>query len=129
MDHFYRRMGVFQRQTQKKQLQFRHLTPQIQAFILFLPFFLHRSGETLKLQLVIRNLIFEFSLKDYVIVFRNHSSVTTSQDLKKGVDLNLLTRKGDKSKTNFKHSRSLKKRSINFARMVKVDTPSSQIIR
>jgi Fic family protein len=46
---------------------------------------------------------FEFSRKDYMNVFRNLSSSTASRDLKKGVDLNLLTRIGDKNKTIYKH--------------------------
>jgi Fic family protein len=46
---------------------------------------------------------FEFSRKDYMNVFRNLSSSTASRDLKKGVDLNLLTRIGDKNKTLYKH--------------------------
>jgi Fic family protein len=45
---------------------------------------------------------FEFSRKDYMNVFRNLSSSTASRDLKKGVDLNLLIRVGDKNKTRYK---------------------------
>jgi Fic family protein len=41
----------------------------------------------------------EFSRKDYMNVFRNLSSATASRDLKKGVELNLFTRLGDKSRT------------------------------
>jgi len=44
----------------------------------------------------------EFSRKDYMNVFRNLSSATASRDLKKGVDLNLFTRIGDKNKTLYK---------------------------
>jgi len=44
----------------------------------------------------------EFSRKDYMNVFRNLSSATASRDLKKGVELNLLTRIGDKNKTLYK---------------------------
>jgi Fic family protein len=45
---------------------------------------------------------FEFSRKDYMNVFRNLSSATASRDLKKGVDLNLFSRIGDKNKTLYK---------------------------
>jgi Fic family protein len=44
----------------------------------------------------------EFSRKDYMNVFRNLSSSTASRDLKKGVDLKLFTRIGDKNKTFYK---------------------------
>jgi len=44
----------------------------------------------------------EFSRKDYMNVFRNLSSATASRDLKKGVELNLFTRIGDKNKTFYK---------------------------
>ncbi|MCX6243168.1 MAG: Fic family protein [Bacteroidetes bacterium] len=44
----------------------------------------------------------EFSRKDYMNVFRNLSSATASRDLKKGVDINLFTRIGDKNKTLYK---------------------------
>jgi len=45
----------------------------------------------------------EFSRKDYMNVFRNLSSSTASRDLKKGVDLNLFSRIGDKNKTLYRH--------------------------
>ena len=45
----------------------------------------------------------EFSRKDYMNVFRNLSSATASRDLKKGVDLKLFTRVGEKNKTTYKH--------------------------
>ncbi|MCX6246581.1 MAG: Fic family protein [Bacteroidetes bacterium] len=44
----------------------------------------------------------KFSRKDYMNVFRNLSSATASRDLKKGVELNLFTRIGDKNKTRYK---------------------------
>src|SRR5665647_567498 len=44
----------------------------------------------------------EFSRKDYMNVFRNLSSSTASRDLKKGVDLNLFSRIGDKNKTLYR---------------------------
>lgn len=44
----------------------------------------------------------DFSRKDYMKVFRNLSSSTASRDLKKGVDLNLFTRIGDKNKTYYR---------------------------
>jgi Fic family protein len=44
----------------------------------------------------------EFSRKDYMNVFRNLSSATASRDLKKGVELKLFTRMGDKNKTLYK---------------------------
>ena len=43
----------------------------------------------------------EFSRKDYMNVFRNLSSATASRDLKKGMELNLFTRIGDKNKTRY----------------------------
>jgi Fic family protein len=46
----------------------------------------------------------DFTRKDYMNVFRNLSSSTASRDLKKGVDLNLFTRTGDKNKTLYKRS-------------------------
>jgi Fic family protein len=45
----------------------------------------------------------DFSRKDYMKVFRNLSSSTASRDLKKGVELNLFTRIGDKNKTLYRH--------------------------
>jgi Fic family protein len=44
----------------------------------------------------------EFSRKDYMNVFRNLSSSTASRDLKKGLDLNLFSRTGDKNKTRYR---------------------------
>ncbi|MEI6277128.1 MAG: Fic family protein [Prolixibacteraceae bacterium] len=49
----------------------------------------------------------EFSRKDYMNVFRNLSSSTASRDLKKGVDLNLFTRIGDKNKTLYRRLKSV----------------------
>ncbi|MEI7421091.1 MAG: Fic family protein [Prolixibacteraceae bacterium] len=46
--------------------------------------------------------ISEFSRKDYMNVFRNLSSSTASRDLKKGLDLNLFSRTGDKNKTRYR---------------------------
>jgi len=46
----------------------------------------------------------EFTRKDYMNVFRNLSSATASRDLKKGVELNLFSRMGDKNKTLYKIS-------------------------
>jgi len=45
----------------------------------------------------------DFSRKDYMKVFINLSSSTASRDLKKGVELNLFTRIGDKNKTLYRH--------------------------
>jgi Fic family protein len=44
----------------------------------------------------------EFSRKDYMSVFKNLSSATASRDLKKGVELKLFSRHGDKNKTLYK---------------------------
>jgi len=44
----------------------------------------------------------EFARKDYMSVFKNLSSATASRDLKKGVELNLFSRIGDKNKTLYK---------------------------
>jgi len=45
----------------------------------------------------------KFSRKDYMNVFRNLSSSTASRDLKKGVDLNLINRIGEKNKTLYSY--------------------------
>jgi Fic family protein len=44
----------------------------------------------------------EFSRKDYMNVFKDISMATASRDLKKGVDLNLFQKSGDKNKTVYK---------------------------
>lgn len=44
----------------------------------------------------------EFARKDYMSVFKNLSSATASRDLKKGVELNLFSRIGDKNKALYK---------------------------
>jgi Fic family protein len=41
----------------------------------------------------------EFKRNDYMNVFKDISSATASRDLKKGIDLNLFTKIGDKNKT------------------------------
>ncbi len=41
----------------------------------------------------------EFKRNDYMNVFKDISSATASRDLKKGIDLNLLEKRGDKNKT------------------------------
>ncbi len=43
-----------------------------------------------------------FSRKDYLDVFKDISTSTASRDLKKGVELNLFERKGDKNNTLYK---------------------------
>jgi len=45
---------------------------------------------------------FEFSRKDYMSVFKEISSATASRDLKKGVELGLFDKKGDKTKTIYR---------------------------
>ena len=44
----------------------------------------------------------EFSRKDYMDVFKNISSATASRDLKKGMELNLFEKVGEKSKTRYR---------------------------
>lgn len=44
----------------------------------------------------------EFSRKDYMNVFKEISSATASRDLKKGVDLGLFHKEGDKTKTVYR---------------------------
>jgi Fic family protein len=44
----------------------------------------------------------EFSRKDYMNVFKEISSATASRDLKKGVELRLFTKQGDKTKTVYR---------------------------
>ena len=51
----------------------------------------------------------EFSRKEYMNVFRNLSTATASRDLKKGVELNLFTRIGEKNKTHYALSSGQKK--------------------
>jgi Fic family protein len=41
----------------------------------------------------------KFGRKDYMDVFKNISSSTASRDLKKGIELNLIEKQGDKNKT------------------------------
>jgi Fic family protein len=47
----------------------------------------------------------EFSRKDYMNVFKEISSATASRDLKKGVDLGLFHKEGDKTKTVYRFTR------------------------
>lgn len=44
----------------------------------------------------------EFNRKDYMAVFKNISSATASRDLKKGVELNLFEKIGEKNKTFYR---------------------------
>lgn len=44
----------------------------------------------------------EFSRKDYMNVFKEISTATASRDLKKGVELGLLNKEGDKTKTIYR---------------------------
>jgi Fic family protein len=44
----------------------------------------------------------EFSRKDYVNIFKEISSATASRDLKKGVELGLFDKEGDKTKTIYR---------------------------
>jgi Fic family protein len=44
----------------------------------------------------------EFSRKDYMNVFKEISSATASRDLKKGVELRLFDKEGDKTKTSYR---------------------------
>ena len=41
----------------------------------------------------------KFGRKDYMDVFKNISSSTASRDLKKGIELDLIEKQGDKNKT------------------------------
>ena len=43
-----------------------------------------------------------FSRKDYMQVFKEISSATASRDLKKGVEMGLFTKEGDKTKTIYR---------------------------
>ena len=49
----------------------------------------------------------EFTRKDYMNIFKEISSATASRDLKKGVEIRLFKKQGDKTKTIY---RILKKR-------------------
>ena len=44
----------------------------------------------------------EFKRNDYMYIFKDISSATASRDLKKGIELNLITKSGDKNKTTYK---------------------------
>ncbi|TDN89219.1 Fic family protein [Salegentibacter sp. 24] len=44
----------------------------------------------------------EFTRKDYMEIFKNMSGATASRDLKKGVELNLFQKIGEKNKTKYK---------------------------
>ena len=44
----------------------------------------------------------EFSRKDYMNIFKDISSSTASRDLKKGLELNLFKKIGEKNKTKYK---------------------------
>lgn len=44
----------------------------------------------------------EFTRKDYMNVFKDISSATASRDLRKGIELNLFHKTGDKNKTVYK---------------------------
>ena len=44
----------------------------------------------------------EFTRKDYMNIFKDISTATASRDLKKGIELNLITKSGDKNKTIYK---------------------------
>lgn len=61
----------------------------------------------------------EFTRKDYMNVFKSISSATASRDLKKGVDLQLFIRTGDKINSKYKITSglgipALKERNITF---------------
>ncbi|MEH6407813.1 MAG: Fic family protein, partial [Leeuwenhoekiella sp.] len=45
---------------------------------------------------------YEFSRKDYMDIFKDISSATASRDLKKGLELNLFEKIGEKNKTKYK---------------------------
>jgi Fic family protein len=44
----------------------------------------------------------EFKRNDYMNIFKDISTATASRDLKKGIELNLITKSGDKNKTIYK---------------------------
>jgi Fic family protein len=53
----------------------------------------------------------KFSRKDYMDIFKDISSSTASRDLKKGLELNLFEKKGEKNKTTYKltgHNKELR---------------------
>ena len=49
----------------------------------------------------------EFSRKDYMQVFKEISSATASRDLKKGVEMGLFAKEGDKTKTIYRMNKAL----------------------
>lgn len=55
-----------------------------------------------RIQVFIENSAEEFTRKDYLSYFKELSSATASRDLKKGVDLGLITKHGDKKTTTYR---------------------------
>jgi Fic family protein len=55
-----------------------------------------------RIQVFIENSVEEFTRKDYLSYFKELSSATASRDLKKGVDLGLITKHGDKKTTTYR---------------------------
>jgi Fic family protein len=44
----------------------------------------------------------EFTRKDYMLIFKDISGATASRDLRKGVELKLFQKVGDRNKTSYK---------------------------
>ena len=44
----------------------------------------------------------EFNRKDYMDIFKDISSATASRDLRKGVELGLFEKRGEKNKTTYR---------------------------
>ena len=57
-----------------------------------------------RIQFFIENVMDDFSRKDYLNYFKDISSATASRDLKKAVEMGLITKKGDKKTTTYRKS-------------------------
>ena len=63
-----------------------------------------KLSEEDRIQIFIENVVDDFSRKDYLNYFKDISSATASRDLKKAVEMGLITKKGDKKTTTYRKS-------------------------
>ena len=63
-----------------------------------------KLSEEDRIQFFIENVVDDFSRKDYLNYFKDISSATASRDLKKAVEMGLITKKGDKKTTTYRKS-------------------------
>ena len=55
-----------------------------------------------RIQVFIENFVEEFTRKDYLNYFKDLSSATASRDLKKAVEMGIITKHGDKKTTTYR---------------------------